>query len=157
MAEARFMLLAIREAAGGIAEGQAPFGSVIARRGKIIASAHNEVWESTDITAHAEIVAIRAACRRLRTVDLSGCEIYSTCEPCPMCFSAIHWAGISSIIYGAPIADARKCGFSELCISNATMKRLGKSKVGIKGGFMRGACAALFGAFLEKGGKRRLY
>ena len=153
----KFMRAAIGKAKAGIARGQTPFGACIAKGGALVAAAHNSVWASTDITAHAEITAIRAACRKLRTVDLSGCEIYSTCEPCPMCFSAIHWAKIHTIIYGASIADAKKCGFSELEIPNKVMKKLGRSSVGVRGGFMRSECAALFRLFEAKGGKARLY
>ncbi len=153
----KFMRAAIGKARKGIARGQTPFGACVVKNGVLISAAHNSVWAGTDITAHAEITAIRAACRKLRTVDLSGCEIYSTCEPCPMCFSAIHWAKIRTIIYGASIADAKKCGFSELEIPNKVMKKLGRSSVGVMGGFMRSECAALFRLFEAKGGKKRLY
>src|SRR6266516_4264518 len=92
----RFMWLAIEKAKEGIARGQTPFGACITR--------------------HGEVVAIRQACKTLGTIDLSGCVIYSTCEPCPMCFSACHWARISTIVYGARIEDARASGFHELPI-----------------------------------------
>ena len=138
------MRSAIQTARKGIRKGQTPFGACIVRRGKMIASAHNAVWKTTDITAHAEIQALRTACRKLGAIDLSGCVIYSTCEPCPMCFAACHWARISKIIYGASIADARRAGFNELCISNSLLKRKGRSTVKICGGFMRRENAALF-------------
>ena len=157
MQKEKFMRLAIAKARQGIAAGQAPFGACIAKKGKVVAVAHNEVWKRTDITAHAEVAAIRLACRRLGTVDLSGCAIYSTCEPCPMCFSAIHWAGIPIMVYGAGIADAKECGFSELEISNAAMKRLGKSKVRIEGGVLKGECRGLFSYFRRVSGKKKLY
>ena len=115
------MELAIAKTREGIRHGQTPFGACIVKKGRVIACSHNEVWKNTDITAHAEVAAIRVACRKLGTIDLSGCTIYSTCEPCPMCFSAIHWAGIGKIVYGAGIADAAECGFGELEISNAAM------------------------------------
>jgi len=102
----------------------------------VICTAHNEVWKNTDITAHAEVAVLRKACRELGTVDLSGCVLYSTCEPCPMCFSAIHWARISRLVYGARIEDARSLGFNELTISNEQMKTLGGSKVEIEGPFL---------------------
>ena len=144
MDEADFMRQAITQARLGINKGQTPFGACIVRDGQIIAAAHNNVWEAKDITAHAEIVAIRDACRKLATVELSGCTIYATCEPCPMCLSACHWARIAKIVFGARIADAAEAGFREMPIANEKMKRLGKSKVQIVGDFLREDCVALF-------------
>ena len=153
------MRLAIAAARRGIHAGQAPFGACIVEKktGKAIAVAHNEVWKNPDITAHAEMQAMRLACRKKRTIDLSGCAIYSTCEPCPMCFSAIHWSGITCIIYGASISDAKKCGFSELEITNAAMKRMGKSRARLESGVLLGECRALFSEFASSGGRKRLY
>lgn len=139
-----FMRLALQKAREGVASGQTPFGACIVRDGKVVACEHNAVWDHTDSTAHAEVEAIRVACRRLGTVDLSGCEIYATCEPCPMCFSAIHWARISTIVFGSRIADARGLGFSELTISNQQMKELGGSPVVIVPDYLREECTALF-------------
>jgi guanine deaminase len=156
-AQKKFMRTAIREAKKGIEKSQSPFGACIVKEGKKIASAHNGVWGKADPTAHAEIVAIRKACKKLKTIDLTGCEIYSTCEPCPMCFSAIHWAKIGRIVYGTGIADAKVCGFSELEITNEDMKRLGKSSLEVQAGFMAEECRQLFALFSEKGGKERLY
>ena len=138
------MRQALARAREGVAAGQTPFGALIARDGRVVACEHNAVWAATDSTAHAEVQAIRAACRALGAVDLSGCTIYSTCEPCPMCFAAIHWAHISTIIYGASIADAKALGFSELTIGNREMKSLGGSPVAIVDGFLRDECLALF-------------
>lgn len=154
MPETRFMQMAIDKAREGIGAGQTPFGACIVRGGVPVACTHNRVWGTTDITAHAEIVAIREACRALGTIDLSGCEIYSTCEPCPMCFSACHWAGLSRIVYGARIADAQAGGFSELTLSNEQMKTLGGSPIAIEGGFMREPCAALFRDWLARADRR---
>src|SRR3990167_4880265 len=81
----KFMRLAIDKARQGIKNEQSPFGVCITKNEEVISCVHNAVWESTDITAHAEILTIREACKKLNTVDLSGCVIYSTCEPCPMC------------------------------------------------------------------------
>lgn len=138
------MQMAIDKAREGIRAGQTPFGACIARDGQVVACAHNRVWASTDITAHAEVTAIREACERLGSISLAGCVIYSTCEPCPMCFSACHWAGLARIVYGASIEDARAAGFNELGISNERMRALGGSPVVAEGGFMREACAGLF-------------
>lgn len=97
-----------------------------------------------DATAHAEINAIRIASRKLKTFNLSGCVIYSTTEPCPMCFSAIHWSRIETIIYGATIKQAKKCGFNELLISNKRLKQILGVKVEIKAGFLANECQKLF-------------
>jgi len=148
------MRLAIQKATEGVAQGQTPFGAAIARAGIVVSCEHNVVWQTTDITAHAEIHAIREACRKLHTIDLSGCVIYSTCEPCPMCFSACHWARISKIFYGASIQDALRSGFHELQIPNARMKDLGASPVEIVGGFLREEAIALFHFFDQQPNKR---
>jgi len=128
------MKLAIQKASQGVQKGQTPFGACIVKNGKVIACAHNTVWKTSDSTAHAEINAIRLACRKLKTINLSKCVMYSTCEPCPMCFSACHWAGISKIIFGAQIKDAKRFGFNELSVSCATMKSRGHSKVQLQAG-----------------------
>lgn len=105
---------AIEEAKTGMKLNEGgPFGAVIVRDGEIIASAHNEVIGSNDPTAHAEILAIRRASEKLSRFDLSDCTIYSTCEPCPMCFAAIHWAKIEDLHYGCDNRDAAKIGFDD--------------------------------------------
>ncbi|HHT9129860.1 MAG TPA: nucleoside deaminase [Candidatus Brocadiaceae bacterium] len=149
-----FMKLAIDKARQGIKEGQTPFGACIAKDDEVIVCVHNIVWESMEITNHAEIHAIREACKKLNTVDLSGCVIYSTCEPCPMCFSACHWAKISKIVFGARIEDARKLGFSELTISNEEMKRLGNSPIEIVGDILREENLELFKLWSTQGDRR---
>ena len=136
MTDENFMRLAIQKAKEGVKNRQTPFGACIVKNGKVIACVHNVVWKTTDITAHAEIHAIRKACKRLKTINLSGCTIYSTCEPCPMCFSAIHWARISKVVYGVGIKDAAKIGFNELAIPDRKLKELGKSPVKITGFFL---------------------
>ncbi|MCM8813423.1 MAG: nucleoside deaminase [Candidatus Omnitrophica bacterium] len=142
--ERRHMRAAISAARRGIAKGQTPFGSCIVRGGRRICCAHNRVWQTTDITAHAEIVAIRRACAILRTVDLSGCVLYSTCEPCPMCLSAIHWARVPLLVFGARIADAANAGFNEILLSNEEFSRRGCLRVEIYADFMRAECGVLF-------------
>ena len=143
-AEERFMQMAIDKAKQGIENGNSPFGACIVKNGQVIACEHNIVWQSTDITAHAEVNAIRAACKKLDTIELADCTIYSTCEPCPMCFSACHWAKISKIVFGADIHDAKIAGFSELEISNEKMKKIGQSKMQIVSHFMQDQCVELF-------------
>lgn len=139
-----YMRIAIAKAREGIESGQTPFGACVVQDGEVISAAHNHVWASMDITAHAEIAAIREACKNLNTVDLAGCIIYSTCEPCPMCYSAIHWARIDTIVYGANIADAEKGGFNEIPISNEQLKDLGNDSVTLIKDFLKEECAALF-------------
>lgn len=110
----RFMELAINEARQGIHSGHGgPFGSVIIKNGKIIASDHNRVLVVNDPTHHGEIGAIRKACESLGTYDLTGCEIYTTGEPCPMCLCACMWANIEKVYYGCTIEDNEKIGFRD--------------------------------------------
>lgn len=152
----KFMRLAIAKAMEGVKKGQTPFGACIVKGGKVISCSHNLVWKNTDITAHAEIIAIRAACRLLKTIDLSGCVIYSTCEPCPMCFSACHWARISRIVYGCAIKDARKYGFNELQVSNLELKRHTKNSLRITSGVLVAENTGIF-EFWKKSNGSRVY
>lgn len=109
-----FMHAAVKEAFKGVEHNHGgPFGAVITKEGKIIAKAHNSVLKSNDPTSHAEINAIRKASKKLGTFDLSGCEIYSTCMPCPMCLGAIRWANITTVFYGATSQDADAIGFRD--------------------------------------------
>lgn len=147
MDHAKWMQQAIDAARDGLAAGQSPFGCVIVRDGKLLASGHNEVWKRTDPTAHAEMVAIQRAASALRGIDLSGSVLYSTCEPCPMCASAIHWARFDEIVYGASIADAETAGFNELHVSIATLYGSGGSAVRVTSGVLATQCAALFGEY----------
>lgn len=110
----RLMQAAITEAAAGLAANEGgPFGAVIVREGRVIARGHNQVVGLNDPSAHAEVQAIRAACHALNTFDLSGCEIYATCEPCPMCLAAIHWARLGCVHFGASRQDAAAIGFDD--------------------------------------------
>ena len=152
----KFMRLAIEKARAGIKKGQAPFGACIVKGNKVIACSHNLVWKSCDITAHAEIQAIRMACKNLKDIDLSGCTIYSTTEPCPMCFSASHWAKISCIVFGAQIKDALDYGFNELKVSNLKLAKLGENKISIISGVLRKENIALFEYWKELA-KARVY
>ncbi|MDH5546544.1 MAG: nucleoside deaminase [Gammaproteobacteria bacterium] len=124
-------------------EGGGPFGACIVKDGNILAVAHNTVLADNDPTCHAEVNAIRMAAKKLGDYDLSGCAIYSTTEPCPMCFSAIHWARIDTIVYGTTIQDVQNLGFNELSVSNHEMKTRGGSSVEIHADFMRDECLEL--------------
>lgn len=100
------MQLAIDKTREGIQNGQSPFGCAIVKGDDVVAVTHNTVWLTCDPTAHAEVNCIRAAAKKLNTIDLSGCTMYTTCEPCPMCLTATHWAKIDTCYFGATIADA---------------------------------------------------
>lgn len=108
-----FMNLALDKALISIQEGGGPFGAVIVQNGKIIASGNNQVTLINDPTAHAEMVAIRNAAQALGRFNLDDCEIYSSCEPCPMCLGAIYWARIKKIHFAADKFDAQKAGFDD--------------------------------------------
>jgi tRNA(Arg) A34 adenosine deaminase TadA len=144
MTDEKFMRIAISKAKEGIRNGQTPFGACIVKDDKVISCVHNTVWKDTDITAHAEINAIRMACKKLNSIDLTGCTIYTTSEPCPMCFGACHWAKISRIVYGTSIEDVKNIGFNELIISNRKIKSLTQNKIKIVGDFLRDECLELF-------------
>jgi guanine deaminase len=109
-----FMARAIQLSLDNVLSGQGgPFGAVIVKDGKAIAEGMNRVTLTNDPTAHAEVVAIRNACAKLNSFDLSGCEIYTSCEPCPMCLGAIYWARLAHIYFGNFAADASKIGFDD--------------------------------------------
>ena len=109
----KFMLEAIRVANENIENQGGPFGAVIVKDGKIIASSGNSVTTDNDPTAHAEVNTIRKACKQLGSFNLEGCEIYSSCEPCPMCLSAIYWAHIDKLYYATTKDDAASIGFDD--------------------------------------------
>jgi guanine deaminase len=112
-----FMSLAIDEARRGMRKNLGgPFGAVVVKDGQIIGRGCNQVTSTNDPTAHAEIVAIRDACQTLKTYSLAACEIYASCEPCPMCLAAIYWARIERVYYGASCEDAAAIDFSDRVI-----------------------------------------
>ena len=110
----KYMETAVQEARIGMNAGHGgPFGCVIVKDGVIVGKGHNEVLKRNDPTCHGEMVAIRDACRTLNTFDLSGCELYTTAEPCPMCFGAILWANIKKVYYGCTVSDTDRLGFRD--------------------------------------------
>ena len=111
--DARFMRMAIEIADRNVDQGGGPFGAVIVRNGEVIATGANRVTPTCDPTAHAEVSAIREACRKLGVFKLEGCTVYSSCEPCPMCLSALYWAGVERICYGNRKADAARINFDD--------------------------------------------
>ncbi len=146
----RWMRAAIERARAAIASGQSPFGAVVVRNGELVAGGHNEVWKRTDPTAHAEVVTIQNAGRELGTIDFRGCSMYTTCEPCPMCASAIHWANFDAVYFGATIDDAKRAGFRELIVAAEELYRRGGSKVRIVSGVLPRECASLFDEWLAR-------
>ena len=109
-----FMARAIELATENVRSGQGgPFGSVIVKDGAILAEAANRVTLTNDPTAHAEVLAIREACRKLGVFELKDCELYSSCEPCPMCLGAIYWARLSRVYFGSLASDASEAGFDD--------------------------------------------
>ena len=118
------MQIAIEEAREGIRKGHGgPFGALIVKDGEIIAKGHNRVVEYNDPTCHGEIDAIRKACKKLNTFDLSGCEIYTTGYPCPMCMCAILWANIDKVYYGCNTTDTELIGFRDKDFENSMSQR----------------------------------
>lgn len=148
-----FMRQALAACKRGVEAGQSPFGACVVREQKILGANHNHVWATTDPTAHAEVHTIRCVCQSIGEIHLEGATIYSTTEPCPMCFSAIHWARIGRIVYGASIADAQRFGFNELTLSNEQMKNIGGAKVEIVAGVLRAEAVELFEFWKRERGK----
>lgn len=110
----KFMRMAIKEAKKGIESHHGgPFGAVIVKDGKVVGKGHNQVLKNNDPTCHGEIMAIHKACKNLKTFDLSGCELFTTGEPCPMCYAAILWANIDKVYYGCTIQDNENIGFRD--------------------------------------------
>ncbi len=150
-----FMDTAVEEAFKGMRKGEGgPFGAVIVRNGKIIAKAHNEVLVTHDPTMHAEINAIRKATAKLKRFDLSDCEIYSSCEPCPMCFAAIHWAKMKKLYIGCTRKDAAKIGFDDNFIYEVIQGTAKKKQVKIVK-MDRKKCLAPFDEWMRKQDKER--
>ena len=125
----KFMQRAIELSIESVNIGGGPFGSVIVKENKIISEGSNEVTLINDPTAHGEIVAIRQACKSLNNFNLSGCELYSTCEPCPMCLSAIYWARLDKIYYANTREDAKYIDFDDSFIYLEIPKKIGDRKI----------------------------
>jgi tRNA(Arg) A34 adenosine deaminase TadA len=156
MNPSELMQLAIDKCHQGIAAGQSPFGCAIARGDKVLSCSHNTVVLATDITAHAEVNAIREACRATGDIHLEGAIVATTCEPCPMCMSALHWACVDTVYYGATIADADDAGFNELDLPAAELLRLGRSKVKLIPQLLPEECKALFAEW-NRNPQRKVY
>ena len=123
------MKRAIELSVENVDKGGGPFGSVIVKNNKIIAEGANKVTSTNDPTAHGEIVAIREACKKLNNFNLNGSELYSSCEPCPMCLSAIYWARISKIYFANTREDAQKIDFDDSLIYSELQKNINGRKI----------------------------
>ncbi len=144
------MDLARKEANRGMNNNEGgPFGAVIVREGKVIAKAHNRVIKTNDPTAHAEMIAIRKASKKLNRFDLSDCQIYATCEPCPMCLAAIHWAKMKVLYYGCTRTDAAKISFDDKFIYDVIKEKAKKPQVA-KYQIERNKCLHLFEDWQKK-------
>lgn len=150
----QLMEAAIDVARRGIAAGQTPFGCAIALDSKLIAATHNTVLATTDITAHAEVNALRAACSTTQRILLEGAVVATTCEPCPMCMAALHWARVDVVYYGATISDAGRAGFHELTLPAAELLARGRSSVRLVPGIMAAECRALFAEWQSRDDRR---
>ena len=128
----KFMLRAIELSISSANGTGGPFGCVIVKDDKIIAEGSNKVTFSNDPTAHAEIVAIREACKKLNAFNLSGCDLYASCEPCPMCLSAIYWSHVDNIFYANTREDAKKINFDDSLIYSEISKKNEDRKIPIK-------------------------
>jgi tRNA(Arg) A34 adenosine deaminase TadA len=144
----RLALEKMRHGEGG------PFGAVVVRRGKIVGRGWNRVTSTNDPTAHAEITAIRDACRRLKTFRLEECEIYASCEPCPMCLAAIYWARIGKIVYAGSGRDAVAIGFDDDSICREMARPVSRRKIPTRQ-LLRGEALKVFEEWQDKPDKIR--
>ena len=146
----KYMAIAIREAKKGILNNHGgPFGSVIVKDGKIVGKGHNQVVKNQDPTCHGEMMAIRKTCKNLGTFDLSGCEIYTTGEPCPMCMGAILWANIDKVYYGCNIVDTEEIGFRDKIFYEFTSEKKKEMVVELD----REECLKLYQVYKNLAGK----
>lgn len=144
----RFMRRAVALSLENVKNGGGPFGAVIVKDGEIVAEGTNRVTANNDPTAHAEVTAIRTACSKLGTFQLDGCVVYTSCEPCPMCLSAIYWAGISKIYYGNTKKDADAINFGDDFIYEEIAKPYSARRIPMMQ-FLRDEALAAFRAWEE--------
>jgi guanine deaminase len=145
-----FMRLALRKAQVGAVKGE-PFGACVVLDGKVISCERSATEKNVDVSSHAEIVAIRKASRRLKTRFLDDCTVYSSCEPCPMCFYACVMARVSRIVFSATLDDLQSSGYSKhTYVSAKTMKRLSGSKIDLVSGLLRKEGRTVFRPWTQK-------
>jgi guanine deaminase len=143
------MQMAIDTCREGLAKGQSPFGCAIAIGDRVVSRSHNTVVLTTDITAHAEVNAIRAGNKSVGDIFLTGGIVATTCEPCPMCMAALHWARVDTVYYGATIADAESAGFNELQLPARQLLDIGGSALKLVEGTLAAQCKELFQEWLS--------
>jgi guanine deaminase len=145
-----FMQEAIRLSIRMMRQGQGgPFGAVVVRKGKIVGRGCNQVTSTNDPTAHAEVVAIRDACRRLRTFQLDDCELFTSCEPCPMCLSAMYWARLKKVWYANTRKDAAEIDFDDDFIYTEVSRPIAERKLPMRQ-YMRKEALVAFKEWKEK-------
>ncbi len=146
----KFMSLAIEEAKKGMQKRHGgPFGAVVVRGNLVVGVGHNQVIKKHDSTCHAEVMAIRNACKNLKTFDLSGCVLYTTAYPCPMCFGAILWSNVERIYYGCTTIDASRVGFRDKIFHELSAKQKGAMCVGMDDA--RDVCLKLYEEYKKSG------
>ena len=148
-----FMARAIQLSLENVRSGRGgPFGAVVVKEGNVVAEGVNQVTATNDPTAHAEVLAIRQACQKLRFFELRGCDLYTSCEPCPMCLGAIHWARIDKVYFGNFAEDAAKIGFDDSVIYGELTQPYSQREIPMIQ-MMREEALAAFRAWEEKPGK----
>lgn len=151
------MRLAIEKCREGITRGESPFGCAIAVGDRVVAVSHNIVLSTTDITAHAEITALREACRAEGRIHFPDSLVATTCEPCPMCTAALHWSRAGNVVYGASIEDAQAAGFNELRLSSRELIRQSGSRLQLTSGVLADECRQLFAEWKQRSPNPRTY
>lgn len=146
------MQRAIDLAAASARGGGGPFGALVVRGGEVVASGTNQVTSANDPTAHAEIVAIRAACAKLGTFSLAGCEVYASCEPCPMCLAALYWARVDRVVHACTRTDAARAGFDDQFLYDELERPPARRKLALIP-FLRDEGLAAFEAWIANAGR----
>ena len=144
MPRAEFMRLAIEKAREGVAQGQWPYGACLVKQDEVVACVHNVARADMDPTGHAETHALRVGALKLNSLDLTGCEMYATCEPCPMAFTACHNANVSTIVYAASLVESPSSGERRSAVTAHRMKALLASPLDVVGGFLRDEVIRLY-------------
>ena len=155
MPDEDYLRLSFAKAREGVSRGQLPFGAAIVKGDEVISVTHNTIYTDGSIISHAETNAIVDACRELRSLDLSSCTLYATCEPCPMCFGACVLANISRVVFSVRLADGFIPGFNILDITNRELKDLGNAGIEVTGDVLREEGLGLFREWRDhtQGGK----
>lgn len=148
------MQQAVKLALEGVRAGEGgPFAALVVRDGKVVASGCNQVTSRNDPTAHAEIVAIRAACAAMQSFSLVGCELYTTCEPCPMCLAAALWSRVDRVVYACDRADAARAGFDDALFYEELEKPIAERKLALVQ-LSRDDALPVFQAWLDKADRK---